>query len=57
MSADGKWQWSKDELLRDFEVLGFSAPFVIVVRKSDGVRGSMEFYGSLRVYANFMSDD
>jgi len=30
-------------MTRDFEVLGFASPFVVVKRKSDGVKGSLEF--------------
>lgn len=35
--------WDTDELRRDFDVLGFSAPCVVVRRKSDGQRGTLEF--------------
>jgi hypothetical protein len=42
--------WTLAELQRDFEVLGFAAPFVVVVRRSDGVKGSLEFTHSPRVY-------
>jgi hypothetical protein len=43
-------RWTTEEMQRDFEVLGFSAPFVVVRRRSDGVRGSLEFTHSPRVY-------
>ena len=33
--------WDTQELGRDFDVLGFAAPLVVVRRKSDGVRGSI----------------
>ena len=39
-----------DELGKDYEVLGFMAPFVIVRRKSDGVRGTFEFQHDPRYY-------
>ena len=42
--------WSTEELKRDFEVLGFAAPFALVRRRSDGARGSLEFTHSPRVY-------
>jgi hypothetical protein len=42
--------WSTEELRRDFEVLGFSAPLVLVERKSDGVTGSLMFQHSPRYY-------
>lgn len=45
--------WSTDELSRDFSVKGFSAPFVVVERKIDGVKGSLEFQHMPRFYFNF----
>ena len=45
--------WDTQELQRDFEVLGFMAPIVVVRRKSDGVKGSMEFQHEPRFYFNF----
>jgi len=42
--------WTTDDLQRDFEVLGFLAPYVSVVRKVDGVQGSLEFRHSPRMY-------
>ena len=35
--------WDTQELGRDFEVVGFLAPFVGVRRRSDGVVGSLLF--------------
>ena len=48
--------WDTDELARDFEVVGFLAPFVVVRRRSDGVKGSLEFQHSPRFYFNFAPD-
>ena len=48
--------WDADELARDFEVLGFLAPFVVVRRKSDGMKGSLEFQHLPRFYFNFAED-
>jgi hypothetical protein len=48
--------WDTEGLRRDFEVLGFTAPFVIVIRRSDGVKGSLEFTHSPRVYFNWTAD-
>ena len=48
--------WSTDELARDFDVIGFMAPFVVVKRRSDGVVGSLEFQHQPRVYFNFEAD-
>ena len=45
--------WSTDELGREFEVIGFMAPFVVVRRKSDGVKGSLEFQHQPRFYFGF----
>ncbi len=48
--------WDTQELQRDFEALGFMAPFVIVRRKSDRAKGSLEFQASPRFYFNFQAD-
>jgi hypothetical protein len=46
--------WNTDELREDFEVVGFLAPVVVVRRKSDGVKGSLEFqHGPPRLYFNW----
>lgn len=45
--------WDTDQLCADFKVDGFGAPFVVVTRKSDGVRGSLEFQHMPRFYYNF----
>jgi len=44
------------ELQQEFSVLGFMAPYVVVQRKSDGVKGSLEFQHSPRFYFNFQAD-
>jgi len=48
--------WDTQELQRDFEVLGFLAPFVAVIRKSDGVKGSLMFQHAPRYYYGFQPD-
>jgi len=48
--------WDTQELGRDFQVLGFAAPLVVVRRKSDGVRGSLEFQHQPRFYFSFQSE-
>lgn len=53
-SADRRW--TTEELQREFTVEGFLAPFVVVTRKADGVKGSMEFTHSPRFYFNFVED-
>jgi hypothetical protein len=45
--------WSTDEMRGEFEALGFAAPFIIVKRKSDGKKGSLEFQHSPRFYFNW----
>ena len=47
--------WNTEELQRDFEVTGFAAPYVVVRRRSDGVKGTLEFTHSPRVYFNFQA--
>ena len=49
--------WNTDELRREFAVEGFVAPFVVVRRKSDGQRGSVEFQHEPRFYFNFTSNE
>jgi hypothetical protein len=44
------------ELQDNFEVLGFMAPFVIVKRLADGVKGSLMFRHSPRFYFDFKED-
>ena len=48
--------WDSNELRRDYEVLGFGAPIVVVKRLADGVTGSLEFQHHPRFYFNFMVD-
>jgi len=45
--------WSTDELTRDYEVIGFAAPLVVVRRKADGVKGSLMFQHNPRLYFRF----
>lgn len=45
--------WNTDELARDFEVQAFLAPFVSVIRKSDRVKGTLEFQDRPRFYFCF----
>ena len=48
--------WDGSELGRDFEVIGFMAPLVVARRKSDGMRGSLEFQHYPRFYFNWEDD-
>jgi hypothetical protein len=45
--------WSTEELSRDFEVIGFMAPYIAVRRKSYGKKGSLEFQHNPRFYFAF----
>ncbi|MEX1098006.1 MAG: hypothetical protein WED34_18330 [Planctomycetales bacterium] len=49
--------WSTDELSREFVVEGFLAPLIVVRRKSDGQRGSLEFQHQPRLYFNFVAHE
>jgi len=50
--------WTTDELSESFDVIGFMAPLVAVKRRSDGVKGSLEFqHGPPRLYFNFEPHD
>lgn len=46
----GEPVWDTESLQRDFTVESFAAPFVIVVRKDDGVKGSLLFNHAPRLY-------
>lgn len=46
--------WDTTQLQQDFEVRGFSAPYVAVTRRSDGKQGLLEFQHRPRVYFNWM---
>lgn len=48
--------WDTMELAGTFEVIGFIAPFVVVRRKSDGKKGSLEFQHHPRFYFNWQED-
>jgi hypothetical protein len=48
--------WDKSQLAEEFDVIGFMAPFVVVLRKSDGAKGSLEFQHHPRFYFNFQPD-
>lgn len=45
--------WSTAELGEEFEVVGFMAPLVVVRRRSDGRKGSLEFQHNPRFYFNY----
>jgi hypothetical protein len=54
--AKADQRWDTAQLSAEFEVIGFMAPFVVVRRRADGVKGSMEFTHNPRFYFNFVAD-
>src|SRR5262245_30140976 len=48
--------YDTDELQDNFDVENFLAPYVIVTRKSDGVRGTLTFQHRPRFYYDFQAD-
>ena len=48
--------WDTGQFAQDFEVIGFLAPLVVVRRRADGVKGSLEFQHRPRFYFNFAAD-
>ncbi len=47
--------WDTNQLQEDFEPIGFMAPFIVVQRKSDGIKGSLMFQHSPRFYYGFQA--
>ena len=47
--------WDTDEVQKEFEVQGFAAPVVMVIRKSDRKKGAMTFQHHPRFYFDFQS--
>jgi len=47
--------WDTEEMLREFSVHSFLAPCVIVTRKEDNQRGSLEFQHMPRFYFDFVA--
>jgi hypothetical protein len=48
--------WDTQALQQDYEVIGFAAPFVVVRRRSDNQKGTLEFTHRPRWYFNFEED-
>lgn len=48
--------WNTEELQKDFEVLGFASPLVVVKRKADRVKGSLLFTHYPRFYYSFIPE-
>ena len=49
----GEQVWTSEELLDAFEVSHFEPPYVHVIRKEDGVRGTVAFNDNPRFYFAF----
>lgn len=56
LEAEHGKTWDTDELVAEFAVHGFLAPYVVVVRKVDGVKGSMQFTHYPRFYFGWTED-
>ncbi len=46
-------RWTSAEMTEEFDVTGILAPFVYVIRRSDRVKGTLEFTHSQRAYFDF----
>lgn len=49
----GEQVWSSAQLMEDFEVSHFEPPYVHVIRKTDGVHGTVVFNDDPRFYFAF----
>ena len=45
--------WDTGQLIEEFEIVSFLAPFAVGSRRSDGMMGSLEFQHSPRFYFNW----
>ena len=45
--------WSTDQMTEEFQALGFLAPYIHVMRRSDKVEGTMMFQHNPRFYFSF----
>jgi hypothetical protein len=55
--AQSQERWDTNGLLREFNVVGHFAPYVLVIRKSDNVKGTLMFQRHPRVYFDFQPND
>jgi hypothetical protein len=56
LEAEHGQVWDTEQLRQDFDVIGFLAPLVVVRRRADRVKGSLEFQHRPRFYFNFVPD-
>jgi hypothetical protein len=52
----GEEVWDTAAMQAAFEVTGFLSPFVVVRRRSDGAKGSLQFTHSPRWYFGWVGD-
>lgn len=52
----GEQVWDTEQMVAEFQVLGFAAPFVVVNRRSDGRRGTLQFTHRPRFYFGWEAD-
>jgi hypothetical protein len=53
LEAEHGQVWDTDQLVQEFEVIGFMAPLVVVRLRSTGEKGSLEFQHNPRFYFSF----
>ncbi len=53
LEAEHGQVWDTDQLSENFEAIGFMAPLIVVRRRADGAKGSLEFQHSPRLYFNW----
>lgn len=47
--------WDIEQLKKEFTVVSFSAPFVVVIRKKDQRLGTLQFQHEPRYYFDFVA--
>jgi len=57
LEVSGRQVWTNDELLEVFEVSHFEPPYVHVIRKEDGKRGTVMFVDTPRFYFSFAAEE
>ena len=48
--------WDTEEMSKEFEPLGFQAPFILVRRREDKIRGTLMFQHNPRLYYSFKAE-
>ena len=47
--------YTTEEMTKEFEAVGFAAPYIVVKRRSDGQRGTLTFTHMPRLYFDFVA--